>query len=422
MADCTLRILPTCEPTELTQATTDTGCPNWSTCLPWGGKLWSEAGCVKLVPGTPPADGVYGKVVIANGCLVGVEPDDPPLYMGRPCAPLPGACGGSSGDTAAIDPSTMPGNLYTLDAVGRPLVRCNIEAGENISVSGDGTLENPYIISAKVEVSAVYARSTNDAIAVTGDGSREEPITVTHKSGYSGQFGQMLFDAYGHCVDVVESASGVSTITGIVPGAGLTGETDRNSGVATLAIETPVNQLNGVYQMGGWDLNVDTLNRIYDIERTINLEPQTVRAGAFELDVNEFGSITGVTAGSLGAGYLFTWPAGQAATRRYGDFTLRFDTALAGVLYTTGTAAFFQGLNIYIDEVLCDLTPFGLRLANPTDLSANGPHGIAFWANGVFGTGSHTLSIQAAAPWLETVGAQVILNAVSLPDSVYEDV
>lgn len=415
MADCTPRILPVCEPKELTQPTTDAGCPNWSTCLPWGGKLWSEDGCVKLVPGTPPADGVYGKVVIANGCLVGVESDDPPLYMGRPCAPLPGACGGSSsGEGGTIEPSTMPGNLYTLDAVGRPLVRCNIEAGENVSVSGNGTLENPYIISAKVEVSAVYARSTNDAIAVTGDGSREEPITITHKLGQSGQTGQMVFDAYGHLVDIIQSESGVSTITGIVPGAGLTGETDRQSGVATIAVETPVNQLNGVYQMGGWDLNVDTLNRVYNIERAIELEPQAVRAGAFEIDVDAYGSITGVNQGSLGAAFVFHWPAGDAATRRYGGFTLRFDTALAGVLYTAGTATFFEGMNIYIDDVQCDITPFGL---SPTD-----PHGIAFWANGVFGAGSHTINIQPVTPWLATAGAQVILNAVSLPDNAYEDV
>lgn len=413
MSNRTPRILPACKPIELKQATIDAGCPNWETCLPWGGRLWSEAGCVKLIPGTPPADGAYGRVVIANGCLVGVEQDDPPLYMGSPCAPLPGSCVETPAGSA-VEPSTTPGNLYTTDAAGRPLVLCHIEAGGNVSVSGDGTLENPYIITARVELQTLYVRSTNDAIAVMGAGTRADPVTITHKPGRQEQIGQMIFDAYGHLVDISESESGVSTVTGIIPGAGLTGTTDRNTGVATIAVEQPVNQRNGVYQMGGWNLNVDTLNRIYDIERALTIPAQTIPAGAYNISVNDLGSVTDVAPAQLGAAYLFNWPAGQAATRRYGNFALRFDTALAGVLYTSGSSDFLKNLQIYIDDLRCDITPFGLV---PTT-----PYGIAFWANGVFGAGSHLLNIQAITPWLNTAGAQVILNAVSMADNAYEDV
>lgn len=414
MADCTPRILTHCSPEELTQARPEAGCPNWETCLPWGGRLWSEAGCVKLTPGTPPPDGVYGRVVIANGCLVGVEQDDPPLYLGSPCVPLSGSCTEAPGGGGTPDPSITPGNLYTTDAVGRPLVLCRIEAGENISVSGDGTLENPYVITARVELQTLYAKSANDAIAVTGAGTRADPVTIVHKLGHQEQIGQMVFDAYGHLVDVVASESGVTSITGVVPGAGLTGDTDRKTGVATIAVEQPVNQLTGMYQLGAWNVNVDTLNRIYNIERVLTVPAQTIPAGAYDVSINDLGSVTAVAPAQLGAAYLFNWPAGQAATRRYGAFTLRFDTSLAGVLYTSGASDFLKNLQIYIDDLRCDTTPFGLA---PT-----APHGIAFWANGVFGAGSHTLSIQATTPWLETSGAQVILNAVSMADNAYEDV
>lgn len=420
MVDCTPRILTHCSPEELTQARPDTGCPNWETCLPWGGRLWSEAGCVKLTPGTPPPDGVYGRVVIANGCLVGVEQDDPPLYLGSPCAPLPGSCAEASGGGSTSDPSTTPGNLYTTDAVGRPLVLCRIEAGENISVSGDGTLENPYVITARIELQTLYAKSANDAIAVTGAGTRVDPVIIEHKLGHQEQIGQMVFDAYGHLVDVVASESGVTSITGVVPGAGLTGDTDRKTGVATIAVEQPVNQLTGMYQLGAWNVNVDTLNRIYNIERVLIVPAQTIPAGAYDVSINDLGSVTAVAPAQLGAAYLFNWSAGQAATRRYGAFTLRFDTALAGVLYTMGPVAFLKSIQIYIDDLRCDITPFGVTPAAPSTPETS--YGIAFWANGVFGAGSHTLSIQATTPWLETSGAQVILNAVSMADNAYEDV
>ena len=135
MADnCISRMLASCGATTLKEPEA-TKCENFSFCLPFGGHVEYDGTCIQYTPGTPPADGVYSKIYIANGCIVGAEKYDPPIFSGSPCAPVPNPCDcDGSGGGSLPDPSTQSGNLFQYDAAGRPLVKVTINGGDGISV------------------------------------------------------------------------------------------------------------------------------------------------------------------------------------------------------------------------------------------------------------------------------------------------
>lgn len=382
-------------------------CPEWSVCLPFGGRLYSDGECVYAEKGNPPADGIYGKVVIANGCIIGVEPLEACVDNIAPCADNPAPCSGSSGD-GCCEPSKSAGNLYMLDVTGKPLVRCTVRAGSGISVTGNGTDSSPYIISAgAIEVSRVYIRSSNNAISVTGSGTYASPFEVTHKNGLDGQHNGLTFDAFGHLVGVGDGSAnkGVSAVTGA---DGITVTTDQN-GIATAKLTAPTRVRNGTYHIGGYKVELDNLNRIFDVVREISDTDGTYAFGAYDVDVTDTGSISDVVASNrgLGAGYIFNWVAGGTPKTRTATFTLRFPTALGGVLYTAGDTAFWNGLTILIDN---------LQATIPTTKQSPLP----FWNYGIFAVGQHTLTVRTTGQWAATAEATVCLNAITAPDNLSE--
>ena len=87
MSESCPRVLQKCEPQEI--ASGKYSCPDWSVCLPWGGRLYQVEGCVRYEPGTPPPDGVYGLFTIKDGCIVSAEAEPVSVYHPDPCAPIP---------------------------------------------------------------------------------------------------------------------------------------------------------------------------------------------------------------------------------------------------------------------------------------------------------------------------------------------
>lgn len=181
----------------------------WSVCLPWGGRIWSDGNGVHATGGVAPPDGVYGKIVIADGCIIGVEHSDVPIYQGVSCADLPGDCGAAVASVMADSPMTMQMDAPVFGEVF-------IEAGANVAIQGKGTEQDPYVISADT---GIYIRSENHAIAIAGKGTRQDPFTVKHKDGHAGTINGMTFDAFGHLTSVLEGQlTGSKGIVGIVPG------------------------------------------------------------------------------------------------------------------------------------------------------------------------------------------------------------
>lgn len=385
-------------------------CPDWSVCLPFGGRLYTKDGCIIAEGGNPPADGVYGKIIIANGCIAGVEPLESCIDNIAPCVGNPAGCGETA--EQALQPSDAPGNLYSTDIIGRPLVRCTIRGGKDITVTGDGTTANPYIISAAaIEATPVYLTSENDAIEVRGSGTYANPFALAHKKGMQTTLNGMTFDAYGHLVDT-GSGSANTGISGLVAGTGIDVLTD-DAKVATVSLQKPTRNKNGTYHIGGWTLELDEYNRVFDIEREVELEDATYPFGAYDVSINPTGSIYDVVqnANGMGSGYLFNWAAGGTPTARSATFSLRFGTALGGVLYTAGGLPFWQGLTISIDSLAAN---FQRPTAEPL------PQALPFWNFGVFAAGLHTLTVRAAAGWAATQGAVVHLFALSAPESLTE--
>lgn len=393
-------------------------CADWSICLPFGGRLLSRNGCVYAESGNPPADGIYGKIVIANGCIAGVEPVEACLDNVALCAGNPETCDSSINALAessggCCQPSNSIGNLYSLDITGLPLVRCTIRGGSGVTVTGDGTTSNPYIISASaIAVQSVYLASENDAIVVHGAGSYANPFAVAHKDGKQGKYNGMTFDKYGHLIDTGEGSAN-SGINAVVGGTGIDVQTDNKVGMATVGLAKPVRNKNGAYHIGGWALELDEYNRIFDLTREINITSATYPFGFYDVSINPTGSISGIAQSNngLGENFVFNWQAGGTPHTRKATFTLRIPTALGGVLYTAmDDLVFWKNLNITLDS---------MTAAHPK-VETVAPDCMPFWSFGVFAPGQHTLTITSSVAWKSSSDAIVQLFAISAPDSLSE--
>lgn len=140
----------------------------WSICLPWGGRLWRDGTGVHARAGYPPADGVYGKITISNGCIIGVEKEDVPLYTGSPCAAVPMGCSSkrSGRDAQVVDEHVL--EVQGAPAYVRPprlaLPRdfASVDGDTNCSARGNSTF--PYATGGEC--------SEEDSSGGNGGGSR----------------------------------------------------------------------------------------------------------------------------------------------------------------------------------------------------------------------------------------------------------
>lgn len=414
MSDCK-EIKDPCEPTPQAGEA-------WSICLPFGGRVWSDGNGVHVKGGTPPPDGVYGKVVIADGCIIGVEPEEAPLYTGSPCAPLPGDCGGggspgvgaggggSSG--GCCPPSSIAGNLYQLDASGKPYVKVTIKGGSGTSITGSGTVSDPFIItSSGSSGGGIYLTSANDAIVVTGSGARNDPYTLKHKTGVQGTVNGMVFDRYGHLIDK-GSGSANKGITGIVGGNGISATTDTASGVTTIGLSKPAQAVAGDYSLGGFKVTVDPYGRLMAVEQEIDLGGwQTVRWGTHDVTINSQGSITSIVdTFNPGMCFAHTWDTGTGGiTHAGGTFEMAVSAGITGMLLSTLPLNFWNGLEVYLDDVPCSLGVPNIT-DGPDSIATNAAALRLIYAPGIIMKGTHKVDVYSRnGPWPDRMGTHIFL-------------
>lgn len=329
MNDCQERILPSCERV-IKEASTSGSCPSWNICLPFGGNLHTEGGCIHYdPPSSVPPDGEYTKIVIVNGCIVDAKQADIPLYTASPCAPVPTPCDCAGGGSGSLpDPSPQAGNMFRYDASGRPLVKLTVQSGEGVSVTGSGTANDPLVITnTQEQAGQLYLRSGSAAIGITGDGTASDPKTITHASGFEGTLNGMTFDAFGHLVSY-EKPSQTEGVNGVVGVGGINVEMDPNSKIATVSLQQPATVVQGDQLFGGNIVSFDDKNRITGVKRGITVTAGTYAFGSYDVDVNEYGSITEIKDSmNLGNEYVRyydeTDDPGDASTSRTNTFTLR---------------------------------------------------------------------------------------------------
>lgn len=347
---CSPRTAFDCDGSILQESKAPSRCPDFSLCLPWGGRLWQENGCLKMQPGTPPPDGVYDRIIIADGCIVGLEKADVALYVPPSCTEVPADCASSGEDVSICDASTLAGNLYTCDASGRPLVRCTIKGEDGIVVSGSGTTSDPYRIKANISAETLRIVAGNNGVTVSGAGTADDALVIAHKTGgLNTTVNGMRFDQYGHLVEYTEPTT-ASGVNGIVPGDGIDVQMDNKVGIATLSLSKPANVLNGIYQCGGYDINLDLKNRIFNLTRRINIPAQTYAFGPYNVELNSLGSVVAIedTQHPDAIHTLLPVVAGDIVRQVIG-FTLRTAVPIVIDILTVATREWISQLQVRLD-------------------------------------------------------------------------
>lgn len=350
MSDCKERILPACEKV-IKEADVSGDCPSWSVCLPFGGNLRTEGGCIHYdAPTSVPEDGEYSRIVIANGCIVDVKKAEIPLYTSSPCAPVPAPCDCGGGSESLPDPSPQAGNLFRYDASGRPLVRLTVQNGDGISITGDGTASNPLTITnTQEQKDSGNIRSGSSVIKITGTGTTADPKTISHGEGKQGKFNGLTFDEFGHLVDYEPAAA--KGIQGVVGMNGIDAQTDLQSGVATLQIADPAMKREGDYVVGGYNITLDGKNRVYDIKQLIDITAGVYALGSYNIGINSTGSVTSIanTFNDNSEYSKYFDGEGVGSSTRSGVIMLRSEGYIRVVYEGPGTAAMKTTLSLRID-------------------------------------------------------------------------
>lgn len=354
---CTPKQTPVCDEKVLKEATEKGQCDDIDVCLPFGGRLYTNGGCLAYEQGTAPEDGTYGKIKVQNGCIVGVEEDDATQYAATPCAPVPNPCDCDGG----VNVSGVQGNLLFKDGSGDLAAVLHYEAGSGISMSGDGTVENPLTVAATGGGSSgVGSVEGRGAIKVT---TTNGVAVVEHKTtpAGGGTIGWVEVDAYGHVIGFTENTS--QGINGVLGGDGIEATMDNNTKIVTVSLEDMLHAPTGTRMLGGYDVTVDAKGRVTKFERQITISAGTYTLGDYDVEVNALGSITGITAsgggggggdtsaGLLPAGVMFSYTWYSAGT----DIEVAFKLAKKShvrLLFTPNANNAPGGLSVDVDGTL----------------------------------------------------------------------
>ena len=345
---CVKRPLPDCGDSEQKGASEGFFCPDWDACMPFGGRLYSRGGCVQFeASATAPADGVYDRVVVQNGCIAGVEGTQVDVYQPQPCTNAPCSCGDSGGSGSGEDISPSAGNLIYRDGSGALLARLFLGSGDGVSVSGAGTQSDPLVVSASPQTLRPYVQAGNSGVSVTGTGVQDDPCIVSHKDGSAGEMlvNGFSFDRYGH-LQGYEPPSSAGTVNGVLSRNGVLATTDSSTGIVTVELAPAVMDASGTYRLGGFDVTVDGYGRVQQAAQSVEVTPGARYMGAQLVTLTESGSVADVVDTSMDRTVVYH----KASTRFTGtSASIEFDTALVGSFRISLHAASVTSVSFSVD-------------------------------------------------------------------------
>ena len=386
---CTPKQTPVCDEKVLKEATEQGQCEDIDICLPFGGRLYTNGGCLAYEPGTAPTDGTYGKVKVQNGCIVGVEDEDASLYTASPCAPVPNPCDCDGG----VNISGVQGNLLYKDGSGDLAAVLHYEAGNGITMSGDGTAENPLTVAATSSGSGGISNVLgNDVIEVAKSGTT---AIVKHKpsAAESSIIGPVRIDSYGHVIGAAEVSSD-SGVLGVLGRDGVDANTDPNTNIVTVSLADMLDAPSGTWWLGGYLVDIDSKGRVTGVRQEIRTNNRTYTFGDYDVTLNGLGSITDVelnsdsgggdtsSAGLSPAGMMFQYTWYSAGT----DIEVAFKLAKKShvrLIFTPNSNNAPGGLSVDVDGSL--------------DFDRSMPYlgGLAIYSRTKIDAGSHVMHIGA---------------------------
>lgn len=354
---CQPRITASCEEKKLIEATEAGGCPSWDTCLPFGGHLYSDGGCVHYEPGNPPADGTYGTITITNGCISGLGPVRPPLYTEANCADVPASCSGSGGGSGTGTISSQSGNMLTTDVSGNLLVQLHTESSSSIVLEGDGTADSPLTARLGAGASSTKVTATSP-ILVSKD--EDTVYRVSHKKGLGTVVKGLEFDEWGHLVNYADPGESVNTgVDGIIGDqvAGIVAAPNVPSpGIYTIALSEIRSQSET--QLGGYRFVADKYGRVTDIVQNISVPAGKYTLGEYNVTINALGSVTAIESAASTATVTHGFARKVSKNQSTVSYTLQpaGNTGFLITLEGTGIAA---GIEVIIDGVSHDMQYIG---------------------------------------------------------------
>lgn len=216
MADCKPRVLRRdCKETT-SGGTDEKQCPSFSFCA--GNKTVSFDGeCMTVTDRTYQIpDGTYSTVTFKDGCIVGVGHGAVPMYTPNDCCGPAGSGNEGAGDVTI---SAHPANLLKDTPDG--LVVTPVFKGSGVSVTGAGTLTDPFIITASASgEGGVFVTSGSPmALSVEGKGTDyTDPIEISLKTVMqSGRYGPFSINEYGQITEFDKDNDYIKTITADPP-------------------------------------------------------------------------------------------------------------------------------------------------------------------------------------------------------------
>ena len=262
-----MNALPVCGATVLQEAQLTVAGQDLSCCLPIGGTLVATSGVLRYSPPAKvPADGVYNSIVVRNGCIVGVGTENLSVYNAASCTSVPAPCG---------------------EGVSNVVSNIVLQGGSGISVIGNGSPANPYVISATGTVGGdsstgvVYIQADNAAIIVSGSGSSSDPYTIGHKA--SGKFdliNGMTFDGFGHLIQYTQPTDTMG-VNDVVAGYGIDVTRDRATKLVTVGLQKAANPINATLNFGKYSITFDEYNRIHKVTENSVAEGEGLRPNAY---------------------------------------------------------------------------------------------------------------------------------------------